>query len=183
MWFPKHVVILATLPALSLGMKRRSTTDSFNLFAYGSSFGGLPLFYANGYAYIGEPNEANSTDAAVVSFTANGNGVWTGAPNATNVTATAPSWSNVTIYVPATGSDDTRIGFLSENDTATSDELVSGFRLYGSTATLIGGDGNLETLWYSLQVSKRVHALYWNDTTSGQAPVILRNKPASNPPN
>ncbi|KAI8932084.1 hypothetical protein NX059_010970 [Plenodomus lindquistii] len=181
MYISNYLAVLCTLPILSMGMKQRLTTDSFNLFAYGPKFGGLPLFYADGYAYVGRIEEANSTDAAIVSFTANDDTTWTGAPNATNSTSTIPSWSNVTFFVPNAGSLDTRIGFLPANATPTSNETTTHFRFYGSTATLIGNGGNMETLWYSLQISQHVHALYWNDTSSGQIPVILRNKPASNP--
>jgi hypothetical protein len=43
-----------------------SPSATFQLYAYGDGFGGLPLFYADGLAYIGDPSLANSSDAAVV---------------------------------------------------------------------------------------------------------------------
>ena len=106
---------------------------------------------------------------------------WTASPNTTNTTTVVPPWSNVALYVPVSDSSDKRVGFLSDNNTAVSGAVTSGFRFYGSMAALVGTDGQLETLWYSLQVSERVHALYWNDTSLGQTPVVLRSKAPSNP--
>jgi hypothetical protein len=40
--------ILASMPLIALGMKKRSSLDAFGLFAYTEGIGGQPLFYANG---------------------------------------------------------------------------------------------------------------------------------------
>lgn len=112
------------------------------------------------------------------------NDAWVGSPNTTVPSmrnGTLPSWSNVTFFVPSSGASDKRVGFVSSNETASSDIITSGFVFYGSTASLIGSDGQLETMFYALQVSERIHALYWNDTSLGQTPVILRSIAPSNP--
>ncbi|KAH7355719.1 hypothetical protein BKA66DRAFT_475097 [Pyrenochaeta sp. MPI-SDFR-AT-0127] len=59
--------------------------------------------------------------------------------------------------------------------------ITSGFTFYGSTASLIGADGQLETLWSALRINDNLHALYWNDTSLGQSSIILRNIAPSNP--
>lgn len=61
-------LLAASLPLVVLGARKRdvSASATFQLYAYGDGFGGLPLFYADGLAYIGDPSLANSSDAAVV---------------------------------------------------------------------------------------------------------------------
>ncbi|KAK7183196.1 hypothetical protein DPSP01_011426 [Paraphaeosphaeria sporulosa] len=176
--------LLCTLPLLALGAKfKRATPDEFGLFGYGQGFGGFPLFYADGYAYLGEPSSSNSSDPGVVTFTPSGSGTsqsWIGNPN-TTLTNYTVSWSDVTFAVPTVSSSDRRVRFLT-NETSDSDVVTTGFYFYGSTAFVVEG-GKLESPWYALQVSERVHALYWNDTSLGQVPVILRNNPPSNPQN
>lgn len=109
--------------------------------------------------------------------------VWLGNPNTTLLTnATGASWSNVTFFVPDNTASDKRIGFLSSGE-STDGAIVDGFYFYGSTAVLIGETGTLESSFYALQISERVHRLYWNDTSLGQVPVNLRSMAPSNPPN
>lgn len=95
--------------------------------------------------------------------------------------ATTASWANVTFYVPDNTTSDKRVGFLS-SDASTDGAIESGFYFYGSTAVLIGDSGTLESSFFALQISQRVHRLYWNDTSLGQVPVILRSVAPSNPP-
>lgn len=92
------------------------------------------------------------------------------------------NWSNVTFYVPDNTTSDKRVGFLA-SDASTDGAIESGFFFYGSTAVLIGESGTLESNFYSLQVSDRTHRLYWNDTSLGQVPVVLRSMAPSNSPN
>ncbi|KAF1930627.1 uncharacterized protein M421DRAFT_418921 [Didymella exigua CBS 183.55] len=180
--FFSRLAVLSTLPFLSLGMKKRAVPSNFALYGYGDGLGGFPLFYADGFAYIGEPAKSNSSDAATVAFSLGTDDVWIGNPNNTQLTnSTAATWSNVTFYVPDTTATDKRIGFLSSN-ASTDGAVETGFFFYGSTAVLIGSDGTLESSWYALKVGDRTHQLYWNDTSLGQVPVILRSIAPSSPP-
>lgn len=96
--------------------------------------------------------------------------------------STAADWSNETFYVPDNTTADKRVGFLASN--AFTDAAVeTGFYFYGSTAVLIGNNGTLESDFYALKVSDGIHRLYWNDTSLGQVPVVLRSVAPSNPPN
>ncbi|KAF2678338.1 hypothetical protein K458DRAFT_348843, partial [Lentithecium fluviatile CBS 122367] len=177
-------LLLAALPFLALGSRfqRRADPSTFQLYAYGEGFGGLSVFYADGYAYLGDPNLSNSTDAATVTFTATSTNEWLGSPNTTSVTNSthSPTWSNVTLFIPETGASDTRVGFLDSNSTTT-DVLTSAFRFYGQTAMFFGDSGTFETLWTSLQLENGIRALYWNDTSSGQTPLTLRSIAPSAP--
>jgi hypothetical protein len=87
----------------------------------------------------------------------------------------------VTFYVPDNTVSDKRVGFLSSTDSTTG-AITEGFYFYGSTAVLIGETGTLESSFFALQVSERIHQLYWNDTSLGQVPVILRSIAPSSPP-
>ncbi|KAJ4983146.1 hypothetical protein SVAN01_11371 [Stagonosporopsis vannaccii] len=180
------LAMLYTLPLLALGAKKRSIPSNFSLYGYGEGFGGFPLFYADGYAYIGEAAQSNSSDAATVILslgTGDKSDYWVGNPNTTLLTnTTAVSWSNVIFYVPDNTTSDKRVGFHASGDSTASD-IESGFYFYGSTAVLIGESGTLESNFYALQISEHVHRLYWNDTSLGQKPVILRSVAPSNPPN
>lgn len=91
------------------------------------------------------------------------------------------SWSNVTFAIPSDSAADKRVKFLT-NDTTNSEEVSTGFYFYGNTASVIE-EGKMESSWFALRLSTRVHALYWNDTSLGQVPVTLRSVPPSNPAN
>ncbi|KAF1831407.1 hypothetical protein BDW02DRAFT_572018 [Decorospora gaudefroyi] len=175
-------LLLASLPLVVLGSPKHTMPSGsfFQLYAYGDAFGGLPLFYAGGLAYVGDPTLSNSSEAAVVSFSTNSSNQFTGNPNTTNV-STSPTWSNVTLFVPATATDDGRIGFLPNNyDQGNSTVTTSGFAFYGSTAMLIGSDGSISTAFCGMEVEEGVYQLFWNET-DGTKPLTLRSVAPSNP--
>ncbi|CAO2658854.1 Nn.00g065770.m01.CDS01 [Neocucurbitaria sp. VM-36] len=174
------LIALAASPLLALAAQKRATPTKFSLYAYGEGIGGLQLFDANGYAYAGDLTQLNSSDAAPVIFTSETDDEWTGSPNMTDLDSSAdPSWSNVTFFVPGSSSSNHRIGFLDAVN-STTDVVTSGFMFYGSTA-MNRRNGALETLWSGLSVGNGVYELYWNDTSSGQVPITLRNIPPSYP--
>ncbi|KAF2469247.1 uncharacterized protein BDR25DRAFT_228861 [Lindgomyces ingoldianus] len=176
------LIFFASLPFAAFGAQRRATPESFQLYAYGDGLGGLPMFHADGYAYVGNPSSSNSSNAAEVMFSPGSDNTWFGSPNTTNLgNGTTPNWSNVTLFVPGPGSVDSRVGFLNGTNSSTSNVITSGFVFYGSTAMLLGDDG-LETMWTGLAVGNTgVFAIYWNDTSSGQVPISMRRVAPSNP--
>ncbi|KAH6639586.1 hypothetical protein C7974DRAFT_134838 [Boeremia exigua] len=180
-----RILVLCTLPFLALGAKKREVPSHFGLYGYGEGFGGFPLFYADGYAYIGEAAQSNISNAATVDFslgTGNMTSLWIGNPNTTLLPdANTANWADTVFYLPDNTTSDKRVGFLSNNN-ATDGAIKTGFSFYGSTAVLIGETGTLESSFYALQVSERVHRLYWNETSLGQKPVVLRAVAPSMPP-
>ncbi|KAF1840065.1 uncharacterized protein K460DRAFT_399101 [Cucurbitaria berberidis CBS 394.84] len=171
---------LAASPSLVLAAQKRATPSEFSLFAYGKDIGGLELFNADGYAYVGDLTQFNSSDAAPVVFSPRNDHMWLGSPNTTGLDGSEnPSWSNVTLFVPGSSSSDSRIGFLNATN-STTDVITSGFLFYGLTA-MNRRNGGLETLWSGLSVGNGVYELYWNDTSSGQVPVTLRSAPPTRP--
>lgn len=150
-----------------------------------------------GVAYVGNTDELNTTDAAIVrckssvqnlsgesqdtdtfSVTSDSSNEWLASPNVT--VGGNSTWSNATFFVPTSENSDRRVGFLNGNSTS-ANKITSGFRLYGSMAALVTDDGKLESLWTGLQVSAHLHALYWNDTSLGQIPITLTSVAPSNP--
>jgi hypothetical protein len=63
-----RIFLFTSLPLAALGARKRAVSagSTFQLYAYGGGFGGLPLYYADGLAYVGDPTLSNSSDAAVV---------------------------------------------------------------------------------------------------------------------
>ncbi|USP73627.1 hypothetical protein yc1106_00901 [Curvularia clavata] len=178
----KSLALLCTLPFVAFGAGNPQKSQDFMLYGYSDRFGGSPLVYADvsfmeGMAYVGNADELNITDAAIVKFTSDSSNQWLASPNVT--AGGDSSWSNATFFVPTAQNSDRRIGFVDANST-TENKITSGFRLYGSLAALVL-DGRLETLWTGLQVGPHVHALYWNDTSLGQIPITLTNVAPSNP--
>ncbi|KAF2124575.1 hypothetical protein P153DRAFT_370970 [Dothidotthia symphoricarpi CBS 119687] len=175
--------MLCALPLGALGAVKRATAAEFPLFGYGGmAIGGLPLYYLDGYAYLGDPKATNDAGAAVVTFTSTDDNKWIASPNiTTTVNGTTPSWSNETLYIPASIASDKRVGFFSSNSTNSS-EITTGFSFYGTTASLLTDDGQLQTLWTVSNETGKPRALYWNDYSLGQVSVILRSIGPSNPP-
>ncbi|KAG9187947.1 hypothetical protein G6011_01870 [Alternaria panax] len=184
MRFYMRNLLAASLPLVVLGARKRDVSSSatFQLYAYGDGFGGLPLYYVDGLAYIGDPSVANSSEAAVVIFSMDSNHHFIGNPNVTDGDV-APSWSNVTLFVPEPSSGDKRVGFLPPNDgTGNTTTHTSGFAFYGSTAMLHGDDGSISTAFSSIKSQKTgMYELFWNDT-EGAIPLTLRRTAPSNRP-
>ncbi|EUC41695.1 hypothetical protein COCMIDRAFT_40153 [Bipolaris oryzae ATCC 44560] len=177
----KSFALLSTLPFLALGATRRAAARNFIFYGYSDQFGGSPLIYSDGYAYVGSIDATNTTDAAIVNFTSTTNNEWLGSPNVT-VPGHTSSWSNATFFIPTADDSDKRVGFLTSNSTIDG-KAISGFRLYGSMAAFVTDDGQLVSAWTGLQVSQNLHRLYWNDTSLGQIPVTLTTVAPSNPSN
>ena len=65
-----RVFLFVSLSFSGLGARKRavSTGSTFQLYAYGPGCGGLPLYYADGLAYVGNSTLSNSSDAAVMIY-------------------------------------------------------------------------------------------------------------------
>ncbi|KAF1998499.1 hypothetical protein P154DRAFT_439044 [Amniculicola lignicola CBS 123094] len=174
------LALLASMPFMAFAARqRRAATDEFELFGYGPTLGGPGLFFADGYAYIGDPSLSNSSDAATVICN---DYEFIGTPNTTELSnSTGATWSDVHLFVPGANATDSRVGFVS-NTTSTGDIRTDCFFFYGQTATVVGTDGTLSSLWTGLPVGDTgVYALYWNDTSAGQIQLTLRSLGPSNP--
>lgn len=158
----------------------------------------IGLMKHSGFAYVGKDDALSATDIShaecklmeinwhACSFPLklpvfpSDNGVWLVQLTLTNTST--PSATNATFSIPGTTQSERRISVVTGN--ASSDgSVTTNFRFYGSLAAHVGSDGQLETLFTGLNVGEGVQALYWNDTSLGQSPIVLRNEAPSNPRN
>ncbi|GKT66436.1 hypothetical protein ColTof4_03927 [Colletotrichum tofieldiae] len=137
-----------------------------------------------GDAYFGDHTKFNDSNAAPVIFTPTDNNVWVGAPNTTALNSTTPpSWSNLTFSVPAEGTSDHDVGFVSSNSIS-SDRQTSGFMFYGTFIFVESSSGAMESLWYATPSSiDGIYSLKWNETGDSSTDKIiltLKKTPPSN---
>ncbi|KAI1487643.1 hypothetical protein F5X96DRAFT_133467 [Biscogniauxia mediterranea] len=178
--FQTILVAASTVVAANPALMARAPTGSFNLYAYGSGIGGVPVVYDGDTAYAGFPSVFNSTEAAPVLFELSNN-VLTGSPNST--TNSSPTWSNVTLYIPAPTSSSHSVGFIS-GSSSNSSILTSGFMFYGQDVLHKSSSGTLETEWYAVPTdTEHIWTLAWNvtsDAVNGTVPISLRSaKPST----
>ncbi|GKT95338.1 cytochrome P450 protein [Colletotrichum tofieldiae] len=92
-------------------------------------------------------------------------------------------WSNLTFSVPAEGTSDHDVGFVSSNSTS-SDRQTSGFMFYGTFIFVESSSGAMESLWYATPSSiDGIYSLKWNETGDSSTDKIiltLKKTPPSN---
>ncbi|KAF7960386.1 hypothetical protein EAE96_000069 [Botrytis aclada] len=77
--------------------RRASPTDPFHLYAYGTGIGGLPVYYSDGNAFIGNTVPADSKVNANITFTPTSTSEWIVTPSSSNVTLTNTTASALVI--------------------------------------------------------------------------------------
>ncbi|KAJ5094764.1 hypothetical protein N7456_010625 [Penicillium angulare] len=156
----------------------RSADESFGLYAYGDSLGGLPLFYSEGKAFVGDPTNSTSSTASSVTFTADSSNGFLGNPNGT--TKAKAGWSDESLYIPSSSSSDHQMGFTAGN---LSNETTDAFFLYGQWVMVKSKTGDISSSFYVREVSEDdgTYSLLWNVTDEeGVVPISLRStKPSS----
>ncbi|KGO69005.1 hypothetical protein PITC_078300 [Penicillium italicum] len=87
------VVVFAIFAVCSARpMEKRQANGPWSLYAYGSNIDGLPIFYADGQAQIGNLALSNATDKFTVSLTFGDNqNTWVAHPDTTATTNTTES--------------------------------------------------------------------------------------------
>ncbi|KAH7019848.1 hypothetical protein EDB80DRAFT_701666 [Ilyonectria destructans] len=164
----------------------RSTSDPFQIYAFGDGIGGLPLICSGKSAYIGDYSLLNDTEAAPVLFTSGSNGVWVGAPNTTGFADSSdlPTWSDLSFYVPKSSSSSHAVGLVDISAGKNATLVTSGFDFYGTLAYLTGASGQMVTLWYAVPSdTEGLYSLRWNTTgesVDGAVLLTLKSSPPSN---
>ncbi|KAF7926489.1 hypothetical protein BELL_0875g00050 [Botrytis elliptica] len=98
-----------TASAAVLQKRTTSSTDSFHLYAYGTGIGGLPVYYSDGNAFIGNTVPAGSKVNANITFTPTSSSEWIVTPSNSNVTLTNTTTSALVINPSSSGL--TNVGF------------------------------------------------------------------------
>ncbi|KAF1952556.1 hypothetical protein CC80DRAFT_422510 [Byssothecium circinans] len=166
------ILLAAALPFAIVSAQRNPVPPHFELYAYGDSIGGLPLFYSDGLAFAGDPSFSNDDLAAAVEFTV-------GSPIVPKNASTTfePGWSNASLSIPDPLSSSKRLRFLGPKD---NEPLGNATKFSFNGATAMVDNGGLQTLFTGLKLESGIVELYWNDTSAGQVPVTLRRTAPAN---
>ncbi|OOQ81989.1 putative cytochrome p450 protein [Penicillium brasilianum] len=156
--------------------------ESFGLFAYGDSIGGLSIFYADGKAFVGDPSNSTSSSAVPVSFERPSLSLseWIANPNTTSSATTTDRWSDELLYIPSSSSSSRQMGFTSK---AESNETTTGFIFYGQWVMVETESGDISSSFYVKASSEGegINSLLWNATDDDAAiPISLRSVKPSN---
>ncbi|TVY21456.1 hypothetical protein LARI1_G000618 [Lachnellula arida] len=188
MLFPSLAALLALTGlsnAATLQSTRRATT-SIPLYAYGSTANtnGLPVFYADGLAYIGQTglDSTNGTQTNIT-FTLDRSSTttpWTITANSTTVTFN----ETLDLYIVPTSGSFTQVGF-STNTSLPTGAVTTGFGWYGKSVAYATNSSEYElSFWASNTTTTGVYGLYWNantavgnDNPTGAFPVAIKSTP------
>ncbi|KAH8697450.1 hypothetical protein BGW36DRAFT_427412 [Talaromyces proteolyticus] len=151
----------------SFALVTRSTPEvgeKFGLYAYGDSLGGVPLFYADGKAFVGDSSNSTSSSIYNVTFertSASSSSPWLANPNGT--TAADTNWSEKMLYIPSSSASSDQIGFISN---AGDNEITTGFVFYGQSVMVETAPGDYSTSFYVRPSSQGegIYSLLWNVT-------------------
>ncbi|KAF9701904.1 hypothetical protein EKO04_000442 [Ascochyta lentis] len=106
-----------------------SVSTSFSLYAYGSGItAGRKLFYADGYAYVGNSAPSFASQAVNVTFSLTDDSrlVASAVENAT--------WTSQSLYIGSDNDDLKEVGFTSNYKNVSDGVIVTGFGLFGGYA-------------------------------------------------
>ncbi|KAJ0160684.1 hypothetical protein CTA2_7539 [Colletotrichum tanaceti] len=167
----------------------RDDSSPFQIYAYGDTIGGLPVFSAGGDAYIGDYTLFKDPNAAPVIFTPVDGDVWLASPNTTAFTnrTALPNWSKLTFSVPAENSSDHNVGLVGPDKIVSPGRRTSGFMFYG-TFIFVQDSAGMASEWYAAPgLVDGVYSLKWaqnGPVTESEISLTLKKTPPSNsPPN
>ncbi|KAJ5757294.1 uncharacterized protein N7511_005988 [Penicillium nucicola] len=148
MWAKSLNLSLVTGSAVAASVVSKRSPETYNLYAYGESIGGLPLYYADVYTGSSGPlvgNPANST----------------GSDSGKNLSP--PSFSDQQMFVPSTDSSSHQVG---RTRNASSEEVTSKFIWYGHFLLVEIDNGEYTSLFYTKKNSNQegAYSLLWNIT-------------------
>ncbi|KAL3455234.1 hypothetical protein BJX64DRAFT_295233 [Aspergillus heterothallicus] len=144
--------------------------DTFNLYAYGESISGLPVFYADGKAEIGDCRLSTAKVSYPIYFTtsSSSSSTWIAHANTTG-TGVSGDFADTVLTLPSTGAADGTVLFKPK--TAASASSSSIFNMYGNYVLINAEDAN----FYAVPTGvDGVYTLIWSDVGSEQIAVILR---------
>ncbi|RAL14688.1 uncharacterized protein BO97DRAFT_422580 [Aspergillus homomorphus CBS 101889] len=129
------------LPALA----QLAAAESFSLYAYGDSLGGLALYYADGKAVVSASIPSNATDVSRVTFTKeDSNGLLGNPPNDNHTTGDSGSLANQLLYVPSSSATSKQVGLTAD---AGADQVTSRFVWYGNSLLVEDESGEYTSLF------------------------------------
>ncbi|KAL4922587.1 hypothetical protein BDW62DRAFT_196590 [Aspergillus aurantiobrunneus] len=143
--------------------------ETFNIYAYGESISGLPVFYADGRAEIGDAVLSRAAVAQPVYFTVSdtSRNAWIAYPNTTEINE-AP-FNSAVLSLSPTESADGAVEFLQPSAEVIAANSV--FDIYGNYVLVLRENVN----FYAVPTeADGVYSLIWSDVASEHIPVTLR---------
>ncbi|KAK4546389.1 hypothetical protein LTR36_002066 [Oleoguttula mirabilis] len=152
----------------------RDTTSIGELYGYATNISGLPLFYGDGVAYIGNVRPQNISFATNVTF-AEVDEQLVASP--TNLTLTTDgNWTTPRLFIDQTAGAFDSAGFTTSSNTTVT---TTGFTLFGTLLVWESTAGLLESKWYATPTDQEgLWYLKWNvDNVLAMSavPLVLKN--------
>ncbi|KAL4972379.1 hypothetical protein BDW66DRAFT_144424 [Aspergillus desertorum] len=150
------------------GRQGPATSDTFSLYAYGEGISGLPVFYADGKAQIGDPKLSSAKVTEEVYFTVSSASPNTWIAHPKKETA---SFTSVVLALPSGGSRAGDVVFKPETSQLVESDTASVFSFYGNYVLINAAGAN----FYAEKTDvDGVWDLVWSDSESGYTAITLR---------
>ncbi|KAL2858509.1 hypothetical protein BJY01DRAFT_241838 [Aspergillus pseudoustus] len=177
--FAFHTMVLLSFWSSSLfgyahPLERRhapAIEDTFNLYAYGESISGLPVYYADGKAEIGDWKLSTAKVAYPIYFTAtsSSSSTWVAHANTSGTGLGAGSFDEAVLSLPSVDSSGGTVLFKPK--TASSATSASIFHVYGNYVLVDTEHAN----FYAVPTEVAgVYSLIWSAVGSDQIGITLR---------
>ncbi|KAL4998476.1 hypothetical protein BDV10DRAFT_201318 [Aspergillus recurvatus] len=145
-----------------------ATSETFSLYAYGEGISGLPVFYADGKAQVGDPKLSTAKVTEEVYFTVSpaSPNTWIAHPK-----KEAASFGSVVLTLPSGGSAAGDVLFKPETSQLVESDTASVFSVYGNYVLINTVGAN----FYAEKTDvDGVWDLVWSDSGSGYVAIALR---------
>ncbi|KAF2626987.1 hypothetical protein BU25DRAFT_66377 [Macroventuria anomochaeta] len=158
-----------------------SAPSSFSLYAYGNELvAGMRLFYADGYAYVGDSAPSFASQATNVTFSLTDDSRFVAYP-IDNVTWT----SNPSMCIGAGEGDLKTVGFASNYKNVSDGVIVTGFGLFGGYA-YNSKAGSIEMYFVASPTNETgIYQIKWDaslsETSESIMPISLRTAAPATP--
>ncbi|KAL4746684.1 hypothetical protein BDW72DRAFT_184511 [Aspergillus terricola var. indicus] len=146
-----------------------ATSDTFSLYAYGDGISGLPVFYADGKAQIGDPKLSTAKVTEEIYFTVSSASpnTWIAHPKKKG----AAPFTSVVLALPSGGSAAGDVVFKPETSQLVESDTASVFSVYGNYVLINTAGAN----FYAEKTDvDGVWDLFWSDSGSDYAAITLR---------
>ncbi|KAI9688105.1 MAG: hypothetical protein M1822_001611 [Bathelium mastoideum] len=156
-------------------LRNRDTETVGQLFAYGADIEGLPVFYGDGVAYIGNSAPSGIDVARNVTFYH---------PSSSNMsliadpTESVNAWPSPALYVNDAPDTFAPVGFI-DSESSKNATTETNFLIFGSVVSYEDSSGTLHSQFYATSTSVNgTYKLMWNTNNTFEAdstPVVLKN--------
>ncbi|KAL4957629.1 hypothetical protein BDW69DRAFT_180414 [Aspergillus filifer] len=150
------------------------TDNTFNIYAYGEGISGLPIFYADGVARIGDACLSNAEVAQPVYFTVSSTSpnTWIAHPNTKNDKFADAPFNDLVFTLPPADASGENVSFQEPTTSLLSTDEATSFDIYGNYVLLSGDhSGN----FYAVPTDTAgIYGLVWSAVASSDILVTLR---------